>query len=358
MNRSNTLAAVIAAVLVVASGAEAAEKIKWRMNTWVPETSVLYQLFALPLVQRVTEITDGEIEITPFPTEVITPALKAHEAVLDGTADAVQAPPILLYGRDPANAMFSVWPGGMGEEALLHWMYQGGGKELLAQFRRETMGLHSLPSGLGGTELLGHAHKPIRTAEDLKGVKFRTLGAFATVLKEYFGAVPTVVPGPEVYTMMERKGIDAAEWSGPSENLTMALQETAKYIMYPGPQTNAFFMEFAVKAETWDKLPDRLKRKLEAATKLATVDTMLAFNSRDMEAWKKLKSGKNEIVRLDNSLIDKFRVTSRELALKIAAEQKAKGNPWMERVATSYYASHDMWLDNGDYRHVDVKRQK
>jgi TRAP-type mannitol/chloroaromatic compound transport system substrate-binding protein len=353
-----SLAIAVAAFAFAASSAQAAEKIQWRMNTWVPETSMLYQLFALPFVQRVSELTDGEVTITPYPTGVITPALKAHEAVLDGTADCVQAPPILLYGRDPTNAMFSVWPGGMGPEALMHWMYQGGGKELLAQFRREKMGLHSIPSGIGGSELLGHAHKPIRNASDLKGVKFRTLGAFATVLKDHFGAVPTVVPGPEVYTAMERKAIDAAEWSGPSENLTMALQETAKYIMYPGPQTNAFFMEFAIKAETWDKLPDRLKRKIEAAAKLATLDTMLAFDARDMEAWKKLKAGKNEIVRLDDALIEKFRVDSRALAMKIAAEEKAKGNPWMERVAQSYYASYDHWLQNAEYRHIDVKRAK
>ncbi|MEX2631262.1 MAG: TRAP transporter substrate-binding protein DctP [Tistlia sp.] len=354
---TNRVKAPLAALVLLgfgASGAAAQETIKWKMNTWVPETSALYQLFALPLVKRVSELTDGRLEITPYPEGVIAPSLKAHEAVMDGTADAVQAPPILLYGRDPANAMFSVWPGGMGPDALYHWMYQGGGKELLAEFRAE-MGLHSIPSGLGGSELLGHSHVPIQTAEDLKGIKFRTLGAFATLLERYFEATPTVVPGSEVYAMMERKAIDAAEWSGPAENMISGLHETAKYVIYPGPQTNAFFMEFAVKQETWDALPEDLQTKVEAAAQLATMDTLLAFDARDMEAWAELKKGRNEILRLDDELIAKFRESGRALAFEVAKEQSEKGSDWMQRTADSYYAFYDNWLENAEFRAIDVQ---
>ncbi|MEX0759264.1 MAG: C4-dicarboxylate ABC transporter substrate-binding protein [Tistlia sp.] len=337
------------------AGAQAEDTIRWRMTTIVPETSNFYQLFALPLVKRVEELTDGRVVIEPYPAGIIAPSFEAHDAVLDGTADAVQAPPIHLVNRDPANALVGTIPGGMGPDALMHWMYQGGGKELLAEFRRETLGLHSIPAGLGGSELLAHAHKPIRTAEDLKGVKFRTAGAFAEILSEHFDAATTVVPGSEVYAMMERKAIDATEWSGPSENRVAGLQETAKYIMYPGSQTNAFFMEFAVKQETWDALPEDLQTKIEAAAQLATMDTLLAFDARDMEAWAELKKGRNEIVRIDDSLIQDIREAGRTWAYAKAEEQEAAGNPWMGRIADSYYAFYDNWLENAEFRAIDVK---
>jgi TRAP-type mannitol/chloroaromatic compound transport system substrate-binding protein len=356
MIRRSAVFTLIGVALATTPSAHAQnEPIQWRMNTWVPETSALYRHFALPLVDRVRELTDGRIEITPYPAGVITPSLQAHDAVLDGTADLVQAPPILLYGRDPTSAMFSVWPGGMGPDALMHWMYQGGGKELLAEHRRATLGLHSLPSGMGATELLGHCSKPIRTAEDLEGVKFRTMGAFADVLGQYFGAAPTVVPGSEVYTMLERHAIDCAEWSGPAENLNTGLQETTRYILYPGPQTNAFFMELAMKAETWDALPADLQGKLEAATTLATIDTLLAFDARDIEAWARLKASDNEVIRLSDELVAKFRQAGRDLAFKRAAAEKKNGNPWMERVVQSYYGFYDGWLENADFRAVDVR---
>ena len=350
MRLTRMLAAAAVAVIVAGPEVRAQAEYEWRLNTWVPETSALYQLFALPLVERVRQLTGGRIELTPYPTGVITPALQAHPAVLDGLADAVQAPPILLYGRDATNAMFSVWPGGMGPDALFHWMFQGGGMELLRDFRRETMGLHSLPSGMGGTEIFAHAHVPIRTAEDLKGLKFRALGPVTDVLERWFEAAPTTVPGPEVYGMLERRAIDAAEWSGPGENIQTGLHETARYIMYPGPQTYAFFMEFAVKAEVWDALPADLQMKLEAATMLATLDTMLAFEARDIEGWEQLKAGGNEIIRIEDSLIEAFREAGRELAT-----EKAEGNEWMARVALSYFAFLDIWLDNADFRHNDVR---
>jgi TRAP-type mannitol/chloroaromatic compound transport system substrate-binding protein len=349
------LIVLFAMVLVAGAGeAQAEAKYKWKMTTIVPETSAFYQLFAPPLANWVKELTDGEVEITPYPAGVIAPSLRAHDAVIDGTAETVQAPPIYLVNRDPTNTFFGPLPGGMGPDALMHWYFTEG-KDLLAAHRRETMGLHSLPCGLGGTELLGHAHKPIRVAEDLKGVKFRTAGAFAHILNEYFGASTTVVPGSEVYGMMERKAIDATEWSGPSENVIAGLHETARYIMYPGPQTNAWFMEFAMKKERWDDLPDRIKRKLEAACRLSSIDTIIAFDALDIEAWKKLKQGKNEIVRINDELITQIRNASREWALKRAAEEKAKGNPWMERVAESYFRFYDDWLNHADFRAVDIK---
>ena len=351
------LIAFLAIVLVMGAGdAQAEAKYKWKMTTIVPETSKFFTLFAPPAAERIKLLTGGEVEVTPYPAGVIAPSFQAHDAVMDGTAEAGQAPPIHLVNRDPTNTFFGPVPGGMAPDTLMHWIYAGGGKELLAQHRRETMGLHSMPCGFGGTELLAHAHKPIRVAEDLKGVKFRTAGAFAIILKEYFDAAPTVVPGSEVYSMMERKAIDATEWSGPSENMTAGLQETAKYIMYPGPQTNAWYMEFMVKADRWDALPKDIQDKVEAACKLVSMESLMTFDVLDLEAFGKLKAGKNEVIRVDDSLLTAIREDTKEWALKQAEEEDKKGNPWMKKVAKSYYGFYDNWLNNAGFRANDIAK--
>ena len=147
------------------------------------------------------------------------------------------------------------------------------GQELLGVMKnRNLLGLAYWHNGM---KQLSTNRDQLTRPEHVKGLKFRTAGAFAEILSEYFDAAPTVVPGSEVYAMMERQAIDATEWSGPSENQIAGLQETARYIMYPGPQTNAFFMEFAVKQETWDALPEDLQAKIEAAAQLATKQRVL-----------------------------------------------------------------------------------
>jgi TRAP-type mannitol/chloroaromatic compound transport system substrate-binding protein len=244
----------------------------------------------------------------------------------------------------------------MGPEALSQWMWNGGGKELLAEHRRETMGLHSIPCGLGATELFAHSHKPLRTVEDFKGVKFRTAGSFADVLTA-MGASPTVVPGGEVYTMLERQAIDATEWSGPSENIKAGLHEIAKYIIYPGVHTNAFFQEFAISAEKWDAIPENLQQKIEAACRLSSLDTLMAFDAKDRKAWVEMTSGKNEIIRLDDATIDRIRELGRKWVYDRVAEQEAAGNHWMKRIADSYFAFYDDWMANTPYRAVDYRAQ-
>src|SRR3546814_3579528 len=78
---------------------------------------------------------------------------------------------------------------------------------------RAKQGLKTLIVGIGSSEILAHSNKPIRNAEDLKGLKYRTSGAWAEVMRDYFGAVPTVVPAGETYTLLQRKGVDAVERS-------------------------------------------------------------------------------------------------------------------------------------------------
>ncbi len=345
--------AMLAAIAAAPASAQDTQH-KWRMTSHVPETSIIWDFYISNVAKRITDLTDGEIEVTPYPAGVIAPPFEAVSAVQDGTADALNIPLIYLVNQDPANGILGALPGGMSAETLFHWMYKGGGKELLAEFHEATLGIHSLPCGIGASELFGHAHKPIRTAEDLKGIKFRTSGPMADVLQEYFDAAPTVVPGSEVYTMLERAGIDIAEWSGPADNLGMGFHEVAEYIMYPGPQVNAFFHFFAVSKDTWDGLPDRLKYKVEAACQLASVDGLLSFDAADIEAWKKIKQGKNQLVRIDDSLIAAFRDAARAWSMKRAEEQKAQGNEWTEKIANAYWDFYDNWRQNTEYRYIDT----
>ena len=50
-----------------------------------------------------------------------------------------------------------------------------------------------------------------------------------------------------------------------------------------------------------------------------------------------------------------FRKAGRDWAAKMAAEQTAKGNPWMERIAASYFAFQDKWIAAADIRVLDTK---
>jgi TRAP-type mannitol/chloroaromatic compound transport system substrate-binding protein len=324
---------------------------KWRTTTVVPESSMFYQM-AAPFVKRVAEMTGGRVQLQIFPPGVIAPALEGYKAVEDKLADAGHLTPLYVVNRDPVNAYYGGHPGGMPPEMLLAWLYNGGGQALLAEHRRTTMKMHSMVVGVGPAEIW-HGHKPIRTAADLKGVKFRASGAWAAILNEKFGAAATTVAGSEVYPMLERKGVDVVEWSGPAENLKMGLQNAAPYIMVPGAHTNAFSFEFMLPIATWDPLPANMKQAIEAAAKLSTLEILLDWTMQDIEAMKKIRAGKAKVIEVDASLIKDIREAGRDWANQKAAERAKAGDNWMKRVTDSYYAFYDSWLTNANYRTLD-----
>src|SRR5690606_30356697 len=129
--------------------------------------------------------------------------------------------------------------------------------------------------GMHGSELFAHSRKPIRTAEDLKGIKHRTSGSNAAILQEYFGGNPISAPQGEIFGLLERGAIDAAEFATPSANVSDGYHEVAKYIIVPGIHTANSPWEFVVKKETWDALPADIQAKLEAAAELATFESYM-----------------------------------------------------------------------------------
>ena len=249
-------------MLACASGAMAADII-WRVPTSVPEGSPFYQNFLERFAEHTATLTSGQVEIQPFGAGVIVPALQVFDAVQTGVVPAGHSTSSYLVNQDPVNAIFAGFPGGMGPDAYKAWLYLGGGKEYLEKLRA-SQGLKTLIVGIGSSEILAHANKPIRSAEDLKGLKFRTSGAWAEVMREYFGAVPTVVPAGETYTLLQRKGVDAVEWAPPSANLPEGFHQAARYIVVPGVHQPTFMWEVVLKQETWDKVPDDLQNKIEA----------------------------------------------------------------------------------------------
>src|SRR5690606_4962265 len=185
-----------ATVLACAAGTSFAAEVTWRVPTSVPEGSPFYQNFLERFASNLKTLTSGRVEIQPFGAGVIVPALKVFDAVKDGVVEAGHSASSYLVNQDPVNAIFSGFPGGMGPDAYKAWLYEGGGKEKLETMRAKE-GLKTMIVGIGSSEIMAHANKPIRGAEDLKGLKYRTSGPWAEVMRDYFGAVPTVVPPGE-----------------------------------------------------------------------------------------------------------------------------------------------------------------
>jgi TRAP-type mannitol/chloroaromatic compound transport system substrate-binding protein len=346
------LAALAGAAVVVSSGAFAQQKYSFRLTSFAAEASSVYQTQAKPFIEAVRALTDGRVEIQGFGVGAIAGMFDQFKAVETGLADICYSGSTLLFNRHLANAITAGPPGGMGTEAYMHWLYEGGGQKLLNDFRRETMGLHSIPLGALPTEVFAHSHKPIRTVDDLKGIKFRTAGPWADVI-QVFGGTPTTVAAGEIFTMLERRAIDATEFLTPVDNMALGFHRAAKYVILPGIHGPGTVLEVAMKKEKWDALPADIRKKIELAAEAVTFSSNFKLGMLDIDAIAKLRGGNNEIVMLSPEFIAAVKKEGRNWAFKKAEELAQKGDPWMKRLAESYYAFQDRWDANAVYRVVN-----
>lgn len=343
-------ALVIALLLTLTTCAFAGQpKYKWKLTTFVTENTAVYRDFVQTFIKNVNMITDGEVEIRGFGVGIIANAFEGPKAVQNGVADIAFFYSAFLVNQDPTNALFCGMPGGMSGDPMFHWLYEGGGAEMWTEFRRKEMNLHSIVAGIGPTEVFLNSRKPIRTVEDMKNVKIRTAGAWSDILLE-MDASPTVQQQTEVFTSLERGIIDATEFAGPSTNIKLGYHNVAKYIMIPGIHSPSFAYEVIFKKDVWDNLPEDLRRKLELAAKLTTMEGYLKTGMADLEAMEEYRKGNNEIVELSPELVAEVRRLGRAWSERKAKEFKDKGNDWMEKISKSYYDFVDRWEQFGDYR--------
>lgn len=352
--RKSLIVAALMAGIGIAGAANAETKFKFKMTTITPEGGVTFKLFAEQIAKKVKVATDGAVEIKPFGAFVLASIFEGHKAVMDGRADIAHHYPVFEINQNPASAFISDIPGGMGPHAKLLWVLGGGGKELWTGYRN-SQGYHGVLCGTIGSEVFAHSHKKIQKLADLKGFRYRTAGANTWVMRK-LGAAPTLVPGPEVFTLLERKGIDGAEYLDPFGNYSLGFHKIAKYVMLPGIHAPGGMYEFLMKKSTWDDLPKSIQAKIEIVCDSVTLNAYASLNVNNAKSVKAMATnGKNEVVRLDPELINAVRAAGQEWAAIKSKEESAKGNPWMKKLADSYYDFQTTWTANNSFLVNDRK---
>lgn len=296
---------------------------KWRLSTAWPTGIPLFTDMAKVLPDVVKKMSGGRMVIDIFPSGAIAPPLEGVDAVRRGVCQMAHTWPGYDIGIHPATCLLGGYAGSPNSEVMIHWLYSPDGYKLWQQFRLEKFDVISFPGGLRPTEVFAHSHKPIRTLADLKGIKFRTVGAWADILPK-LGASVITLPGGEVLPALERKVIDATEWACPGENLPMGFHEVAKYVIIPGVHQPSAPFEFVINKKAWEELPEDLKSIIEEAAKITTLMSWTKIGILDMGAMEVFKKKGNVII---------------ELAPEVQAAAYKLGREWADA-----HAAKDAWF--------------
>ncbi len=167
------------------------------------------------------------------------------------------------------------------------WLYHGGGMEI----QRKILKKHGI-TYLGATPMEGEqiwSKKPLYGINDLKGLKMRAAGLAADSFTA-LGASIVTVPGGEVYQALERGVIDAAEFTFPTVNYAYGFHEVTKYLCVLPTYSGGGFYDWIANSKAWQKLPDDLKKIVEAAINETTLLYWLKVRLETQRVMKKLKA--------------------------------------------------------------------
>lgn len=211
----------------------------------------------------VEEKTNGRFAVEVYFSNQLGDDVKATEALRAGTLEACMTSTAPLVGFTKELAIFDI-PFLFNDEKTADFVLDGPvGKQISDLMPAQ--GLINLAWAENGFRHLTNSVRPVKTPDDLKGMKVRTMeNTFHLAAWRAMGANPTPMSWAEVFTALQQKAIDGQE--NPVPNFyTSKIQEVNKYIATTGHIYSPFMFLFSKKI--WDTYSKEDQEIILAAAK-------------------------------------------------------------------------------------------
>jgi TRAP-type C4-dicarboxylate transport system substrate-binding protein len=177
-------------------------------------------------------------------------------------------------------------------------------------------------------EFVGRGDPP-KTVEGWKGLRVRAIGGIGAAMAKV-GAIPTSVPAPEVYTMLERGAVDAASFPSTYAHGSYRTYEVGKWFttnLSPGTQACPVMLNI----DAWNALPKQYQDLLMQVKEPAYVEQKKAYAAADEKYLAEFKRKKLEFITYSEDDLKKFEeIAARPVWDEWVAEKTKQGVPAAE----------------------------
>ena len=314
-----------------AQGGESVQTFAWScVTSWPPKFPGL-GMAVENLAERIERASAGRLKIKIYGGGELVPAFEVFDAVSRGAVEMGHGASHYHRGKVDAAQFFTAMPFGLNRAELEGWLYYGGGLELWRELY-EPFNLMPFPCGNTGVQMGGWFNKEINSIDDLKGLKMRIPGMGGEVLRRA-GGTPVILPGAEIFTSLQTGAIDATEWVGPYNDVTIGLHKAAKYYYYPGWQEPGPGLECIINRTAWDSLPADLQAIVEITCQSITTDMAAEYTNGNAIALQQLLNNPSIEVRAFPEQVIRH---LKEITTEVVAELMAR-DPAEAKIGKAYY---------------------
>ncbi len=261
------------------------EQFTLRYYTQWPEQSPTFKVQHKPMLEEIEQKSNGRIKFDVFLGGALGPPQEAYDMVMTGKVDIANVSPGYTPGRAPLTDVLTLPGAYAGEEATqdsVDMVLAVGDRilykdhtdiEVLSYFQSEVFFLYT-------------TKKPVRSLEDLTGLKIRQPGGgpLAGAISA-LGAVPVSMPMGDLYIALQTGVIDGAAF-GPSAMPAFKLYEVVKHcVRYPSGYAAQIW---AANPDTWKEIPDDLKILIKETFRKTGTTELELFAKDDPEMTKEL----------------------------------------------------------------------
>jgi len=311
----------------------AAQTVAMRFQSTWPSKDIFHE-YANDFAKKVNDMAGGRLKIEVLPAGAVVPAFQLLEAVNKGTLDGGHGVVAYHYGKNSALALWGSGPAyGMDPNMVLAWHYYGGGKALLEEiYKAINMDVVSYLYGPMPTQPLGWFKKPIARVEDLKGLKYRTVGLAVDIFTE-LGVAVNPLPGGEIVPALDRGLIDAAEFNNASSDRALGFQDVAKNCMLQSYHQSGEQFEILFNKGKYNALPAELKSIIDYAVQASSADMSWKAIDRNTKDYEELKKAGVKFYKTPEAILKAQLDAWDKVIVK-----KAKDNPFFQKVLDSQKA--------------------
>lgn len=232
---------------------------KWKCQSFLPPGNWANTKLK-ELLGKVKEETQGRLDITLYPVGSLVPSADIAKATQKGVIQWGFTSPGYDLNKVPVLRFIFGVPGFNYNYADFNALvFNYGLEELVQNEVLEKMNLYYFSYVMLPTMLITN-NKPVKSINDMKGLKIRSLAAIADWLRD-LGASTVYIPGQDVYMALSTGTIDGAHWGAFEGALGPKLNEVAKYFVTPylsyGVQSC-----FYINKQAFDALPKDLQNYL------------------------------------------------------------------------------------------------
>jgi TRAP-type mannitol/chloroaromatic compound transport system substrate-binding protein len=311
------------------------DKMRWRMVTSWPKRLPGPGMSAERVAERIGALSGGRLEITVSAAGEVVPALEVLDAVGSGVAEMGHTAAFYWQGKEAAAAFFTTVPFGLLPNEHVAWIDVGGGQalwdDLYAPF-----GVKPFMAGNTGTCMGGWFRREIKSRDDVRGLKIRSLGLGGEVYRR-LGAIPlTTAPG-EILVALQSGLIDGAEFVGPGSDIALGLYRYAPLYYSPGFNKPNGTGECIVALKAWQSLDSELKAVVAHACAAEASYALAEMERLNIEALAALTSQDNVKLRtFPADLIDAARAQAKGVLAELGSKSAGAA-----KVHSSYTAFRD-----------------